>query len=184
MIFISFILMMSCGNGTTESTTNTKEKLTETKPSNTKESKTKEPLGDPCQISASEIAAIIGWEDYNEGLPNAISSEKQKVCDYSTNLSGALSIAFFRHDDSNPEGKYLERAFNKTPEGMTYQDVSAGLGDQAIYSFGKNGPNYVYNMRWRFGNHTEKRLFLRSPTERNPEETLEQLKAVATKIEQ
>ena len=186
ILLVSLFLISSCGSGTTESTSTDTEEQTKTESTETEVSETIPPLGDPCQIPADEIASIIGWEDYNNEKPNSMNGERLQGCDYSTKLSGGLSILFRRHDNSNPDGRYLERAFQsdleKTAGDMTFQEVSDGFGEQTIFSFGMQGPNYMYNIRWRFGNHTEKSISLRSTVERNSEETLQQLKAIATKL--
>lgn len=176
--FIGLLLLTSCGSEATDSgDTSTDDATT------SETSEDIEPLSDPCQVSASEITAIMGVE-YSEGRPNAINSETMKVCDYGANVSGSLSIGFNRH--SNLSEGALEASFQstleKTSEKMTYQEVEAGLGDQAIYFFGEKGPNHVYTLQWRLGNHTSKRIFLSSAKERNAEETLTQLKEIANKV--
>jgi len=128
----------------------------------------------------------MGWEDYSEARPNAISSDTRKACDYATKLSGSLSIGFTRHDEYTIERKGLEESFQKTLEmtsdKLTYQKVSDGIGDQSIYFFGEKGPNFIYNLKWRYGNHTEKTIYLRATKEQNPEEILEKLKSIANKL--
>lgn len=187
IFFISFLFLISCGSEETDTPeSNIADNSTEESiEAETTESKA--PLGNPCQLSASEIAAIIGWEDYNESAPNSMNSETLQACDYSSNSSGYLGVVFQRHDDSNPEGRYLERSFKRglenNKEDMTTKAVSNGFGDETIYTFGKNGPNYVYKIQWRFGNHTEKEISWQATSERNSEETLSQLMAIANKLQ-
>ncbi len=184
-LLLSSLLIFSCSNSAAD------ESETATSPSATNEPvaaetpQVKEPLGDACKIPASEIAEIMGWDDYLDAMSNSMNGEKYQACDYATNLSGTLTILLTRHDDSNPDGRYLERAFEQAlaNEGkdMKWQAAS-GFGDEVIYGFGKTGPNYSYKLRWRFGNHTEHSLLLRAPKERNAEETLNQLKEIAAKV--
>lgn len=144
-------------------------------------------LEDPCVISGDEIAQIIGWEGYSDGRPNGINSENLKVCDYGAN-SGNLQITFRRYDDDVIERKGLEDAFKtelESPaENFTSIEVFDGLGDQAVYLQGVEGPNNVYFLKWRFGNHTEKSVRFISSQEFDSNEKLNQLKQIANKLEE
>ncbi len=180
---ISALLLFSCGGEsqeTNETASDTTEKSTEESTS-----ETIEPLGDPCKLSAEEIAAIIGWEDYFEGKSNSMNTEARLACEYGTKLDGALTIMFQRYD-SDPASDYLERSYDGMLEmeddKLTFQEVSTEIGDQMIYNFGPEGPNYVYKIQWRFGNHTGHSISLRAVNERDSEETKNQLLAIAKKL--
>lgn len=140
------------------------------------------PLKNPCElVSANEIAKIIGWTEYSKGKPNAMNSEKLKSCGFETKDSGTLTLVFMRH-----KGNYLQSAFNsdisKDNSKLTYQDVSNGTGHQMVYCYGQDGPHYLYKIRWRYGNHTEKSIEYRALKRQNKTVTLKKLKQIASII--
>ena len=145
------------------------------------------PLTDPCVLSAKEIAEIIGWEDYSDPQSNPMNSKTMKSCMYPTNLSGALTITYRQYKIRNPNGRYLERAFNRdlenTDKKMIHETITDLAGDQMIYSYGSVGPNKLYKLRWRFGNHTEKSVDYRAPKEQDVTTTLEKLKTIVKALE-
>lgn len=143
-------------------------------------------LGNSCALSAKDIANIIGWEDYSDPK-NMMNSERIQSCLYETRLSGGLTIAFIRYKAKNAQQQYLTKAFNddlkKTGGKYTYEEIVGVVGDQMIYSYGQDGPNYHYKIRWRLDNHTEKLIDYRSTKKLSSITTLEKLKTIATAIE-
>jgi len=100
--------------------------------------------------------------------------------------SGQASITISRSDERTITGKYLERAYSsdltKEDDRLTYEEVNIGLGDQAIYISGKQGPHHFYKLRWRQGNEVDYDVTLRSSKKRDKAATLETLKGLAERL--
>jgi hypothetical protein len=179
ILFFSVVLLISWGNN--------KSYAGSAKQEQPNQQVALKPLSDPCAMSAKEIADIMRWKDFFDAVPNQLNSEKMKSCFYGTNLSGGVTITFMRYEVKNPDSRYLERSFTRDLEsnegGFTYEEIKGGAGDQMIYSYGKNGPNHVYKIRWRFGNQTEKMIEYRATKKQKPAVALEKLDAIVKALE-
>ena len=183
VLFALLVILASCNDAPKEADNSqaTQPETAEAESTNP----TPDPLGDPCVLSGQDIAAMLQLDDLSDGRPNGINGETMKACDYG-GKEGNVSISLQRYNDRTIEKKSVEKAYEgdlaKESDKLTYQEVEGSVGDQMIYMFGKSGPNNVYKIRWRYGNHTEKTVKFQSSKQYDSAQKLEQLKQIAAKL--
>lgn len=130
------------------------------------------------------VAGILGWAESHDGMPTTMRDGRLQSCNYtSTNNVGAATITIAQSSEKTIERKGLERSFTtdleNTEDRLDYREVEVGLGDQAIYGTGKQGPSFIYRLRWRNGNEIEYSIDANFYKERDPAEILPMLKELA-----
>lgn len=102
------------------------------------------------------------------------------------NSGGQVSATISRSDKRIIEGKYLEKAFVSTlakeDDRLTFEEVNVGLGDQAIYTYGKDGVQHLYKLRWRQGNEIDYNITLRATKKQDKAAMLDLLKSLAERM--
>ncbi|PHI19999.1 hypothetical protein CEQ90_09665 [Lewinellaceae bacterium SD302] len=142
----------------------------------------------PCEtISPAEVAAALGWAGSNDGMPTTMRDGRLQSCYYSSNDNvGAATISISTSNENTIASKRLERSFTtsleKTDGQLKYEEVSASLGDQAIYGSGKNGPAFSYRLDWRVGNTVSYSVDASYYQERDKDDVLVALKELAAKL--
>jgi len=145
-----------------------------------------EPLGEACAFEDADVAAVFGWDEVTSA-PNQLNSDKLKACSYTPRLGGRFSIVRQRYDDDytvNREG--LARSFASTladeENDFNWKSLGDTFGDEAMYGYGRNGPNNVYTLLYRMGNHTRIELTYNIRKKQNPDKMLKKLKTLAAKL--
>ncbi|MEO0790444.1 MAG: hypothetical protein AAFY36_17400 [Bacteroidota bacterium] len=185
LVFTTLGLFIACGASADATTSNTEAVVDE--PEATTDTSAELPeLYDPCAMNIEDVIAAFGWSGGTGPFPNQMNREDFQSCDYvGDGQDGRLTIQTKRMGAEATYKKYLElnfqAALNNTSGSMTWRSVD-GLGDQAIYGYGQNGPNQVYRLEYRLGNHTSINLSHMGSLERDPESTLTALTALASKF--
>lgn len=141
----------------------------------------------PCKsLSAASIATALNWKGAHDGVSKSFYDGRLQACEFTATANeGGLSASITNSDEKAIERGGLNRAYasdlNRT-EGIVYELVKINLGDQSIYGFGKNGPNYHYILRWRKGNLVDYKLDYRSSKKLDDRIVLKQLIALAAEL--
>lgn len=186
---LSLLLLFACNSGETPPAINTADtpaptEATEAEP----EASGPTSITQPCnKISDHLVTTTFGWKGSTDGVPTTMQNGMLNACQFtSTSNEGSVTAAISYSTERTIEGKYLERSFQNDlanqDEAMTCSALDIGLGDEAIYSHGRRGPNYVYKLRWRNGNKVDYSLTYRSPRLLNQEVILEHLKVLSSKL--
>lgn len=184
-LYLSTLLLLcwSCGSDASQAATNT-EADTETAAAPA-ESPVKAPtqLEHPCETVAwTDVASTFGWEGTNESIPTTMSEGRLQGCYYAPPKGAeSVTISVTQSTERTISAKYLENAFKKdlaSTDG-NHEQVAADLGDQAIYNYGKNGPNYTYRLRWRDGNEVDYFVEFKSSQEMDAAAILPKLQQLA-----
>lgn len=184
----SFLLLLvvclSCGSSEAQT-----EPAAATAPTvNTTPTPKADPIAPPCEsLSHTDITTAFGWSGSHEGRLTTMRDGRLQSCLFmSKDNSGQASATISRSDERIIEGKYLERAFVSTlakeDDRLTFEEVNIGLGDQAIYTHGKDGVQHLYKLRWRQGNEIDYDISLRATKKQDKAVVLEKLKSLATRL--
>ena len=141
----------------------------------------------PCEALAADfVASTLGWKSSFDGAPTTMRDGRLQSCLFTAeDNSGGLTAVSSQSDARTIERKGLERSYTtdlEDTEGRMTKEAVADLGDQAIYAYGKRGPNHMYKLRWRSGNEIEYWVEYRSTKQRDAAAVLSQLKALAAKL--
>ncbi|MEM8583293.1 MAG: hypothetical protein AAGF87_03435 [Bacteroidota bacterium] len=183
-IFLLSILSFFIACGTSGGASESAVQEVSPEPQTSLEASTELPeLIDPCSVAVDDLIAAFGWSDGTGPFPNASNKVDFRACDYvGSGADGRLTIQARRMGQEATFNKYLElnfrAALGSNSGSMSWRSVD-GWGDQAIYGHGQNGPNRVYRLEYRLGNHTKISLSYTATEERDPEAMLVALEAVA-----
>jgi hypothetical protein len=117
-------------------------------------------VADPCGLATDAVVAALGWSGGSGPFPNEFNDDDLQACDYvGDGTDGRLQILLTRYDADAIERGFLEGAFDDYLAGaygdLTWAPVADGLGDEALYGTGMEGPNQIYHLVYRYGNHTQ-----------------------------
>lgn len=184
--YLTLLFLTSCSDNTSQNTQPNKNRTDQIKPIVSEKNINLKPLGNPCQLSGDLVSKILKWEGGSEGLQNAINNKNRKGCNYGSN-TGQLQVSFERYEQRYIDKKFLENSFIKQLENpsskITSQKINENIGDQVIFITGKNGPNNMYQLKWRNGNHTQKSVVFNSYSDIDTKPILQQLIMLANALE-
>lgn len=143
-------------------------------------------LPDPCTLDPQDVVAALGWTGSTDPIPAVTRQDKMRGCDYVGNSTeGRLSVVYERFSERAAQDGYLSGYYDmliQSQSGMTYEAIDGGPGDQCLFGHGRQGPNHVYELKWREGERTDMRLTVTGSQERDANATREQLKTLAGKL--
>lgn len=183
-LFLPLVVCFSCGSGEAQTEPNAIAPPAVNTPTETEAG----PITSPCEsISQTDIVAAFGWASSNEGRLTAMRDGRLQSCLFmSKDGSGQASVTISLSDERTIERKYLEKSFVSTlakeDDRLSFEEVNAGLGDQAIYTTGKRGPHHLYKLRWRKGNEVDYDVTLRATKKQNKTAMLATLKGLAERL--
>ncbi len=143
----------------------------------------------PCnKLSDQLVATALGWKKSAPGVSSSMRNGTLNTCLFTgTSNEGSVSAVISYSDPITIENKYLERSFKNTlaraNDKMSVKAVPTTLGDEAIYSYGEQGPNIVFKLQWRRGNSVEYSISYRADKPYDEDVMLERLETLAQKLQ-
>ena len=142
----------------------------------------------PCTaLSPAQVAAALLWAGANKGMPTEMRDGRLQSCYFtSTDNVGAVTVTIARSNERIIENKSVKGAFAstlaKTDGKLKWREISADLGDQAIYGSGKTGPAYTYRLEWRRGNEVQYTIDASYYKEEDEEDVLNRVLTLARQL--
>jgi len=142
----------------------------------------------PCDSYTPElIAETFGWERSMDGQPAAMFDGRMQGCTFTPggSVGGDFVVTVTQSDARTIEMKYLEKAFSRDlsdNDRLTSVETTPTLGDQTVFSHGKRGPAYLYQLRWREGNELDYVLTFRSRKQKDKADMETKLRVLAARL--